>query len=83
MAALSAPGARRSLIGKAVSAAAARRRAGGRPNRLAALAVQVRQHMVTVAAFAAFDAGMFHWGTGVGLIGVCVSLLALDFAVTG
>ena len=83
MAALSAPGARRSLIGKAVSAAAARRRAGGRPNRLAALAVQVRQHLVTAAALAAMDFGAFHAGPVAGWVMTGVSLLALDFAVTG
>lgn len=55
----------------------------GKPNRLAAFAVKVREHMVTAAALAAFDVGMFHWGPGVGWIGVCFSLLALDFAVTG
>lgn len=83
MAALSAPSARRSFVGKALSAVAARRRARGKPNRLAALAVKAREHMVTVAAFAALDVGLFHWGITQGYVGIFVSLLALDFAVTG
>ena len=66
-----------------MSAAAARRRAGGRPNRLAALAVQVRQHLVTAAALAAMDFGAFHAGPVAGWVMTGVSLLALDFAVTG
>ena len=66
-----------------MSAAAARRRAGGRPNRLAALAVQARQHLVTAAALAAMDFGAFHAGPVAGWVMTGVSLLALDFAVTG
>lgn len=83
MATLSAPAARRSLLGKAVSAAAARRRTSGKPNRLAALAVQARQHLMTAAALAAMDFGAFHAGPVAGWVVTGVSLLALDFAVTG
>ena len=83
LAAVSAPSARRSLLGKAVSAAAARRRASGRPNRLAAAAVVARQHLMTAAALAAMDFGAFHAGPVAGWVVTGVSLLALDFAVTG
>ena len=38
---------------------------------------------MTGAALAAMDFGAFHWGGGVGWIVTGVSLLALDFAVTG
>ena len=55
----------------------------GRGGGLAKFAAVARQHVMTAAALGAFDVGMFHWGPGVGWIGVCVSLLALDFAVTG
>lgn len=62
---------------------AARLAARGKPERLGRALALARQHVVTAAALAAFDVGMFHWGPGAGWIGVCVSLLALDFAVTG
>jgi hypothetical protein len=69
------------MVLSAVAVLAARR--GRRPAGLARVAAAARQHVVTAAALAAFDAGMWHWGPGVGWIGVCVSLLALDFAVAG
>lgn len=80
---LSAPGARRSLLGKALSAAAARRRTPGKPSRLAQMAVVARQHLMTAAALAAMDFGAFHAGPVAGWVVTGVSLLALDFAVTG
>lgn len=83
LATLSAPSARRSLLGKAVSGVAARRRASGKPNRLAAAAVVARQHLVTAAALASMDFGAFHAGPVAGWIVTGFSLLALDFAVTG
>jgi hypothetical protein len=83
VAALSAPSARRSLAGKALAAAAARRRVPGRPNRLAAVAVVARQHLVTAAALASVDIGAFHAGPAAGWVVTGLSLLALDFAVTG
>ena len=67
MAVVTAPGARRSLLGK-VSAA---------------LAAAARQHVVTVAALTSVDIGAFHAGPVAGWIVTGVSLLALDFAVTG
>lgn len=75
-----------SLFGKLASVVAARKRV--RPVRLAAVAVRVREHIVTVAALGAFDLGGFqvhvpHLGAGPGWLAVCVSLLALDFAVRG
>lgn len=42
-----------------------------------------RQHVVTAAALTSVDVGAFHFGGGVGWIVTGVSLLALDFAVTG
>lgn len=79
---LARPG-RRSLIGKLGSAFAARARGKGKSPKLAAALAAASQHAVTAAAMGALDVGLFHWGPGVGWIGVCVSLLALDFAVTG
>lgn len=70
-------------MGKALSAAAARRRTPGKPNRLAAAAVVARQHLVTAAALASMDFGAFHAGPVAGWIVTGFSLLALDFAVTG
>jgi hypothetical protein len=74
---------RRSLIGKLGSALAARANGKGKPSWLAARLTAAREHMVTVAAFASGDVGMFHWGITPGCIALMVSLLALDFAVTG
>lgn len=83
MAAVTAP--RRSLLGKLGSAT---RRKPGRPGKLATFAARAREHVVTVAALGAFDLGAFqlsipHAGSAPGWIAVCVSLLALDFAVQG
>jgi hypothetical protein len=72
---------RRSLIGKAAAALAARR--SGKPGKLAALAAVARQHVVTAAALASVDFGAFHAGLVAGWIVTGVSLLVLDFAVTG
>jgi hypothetical protein len=83
LAAVSAPSARRSLLGKSLSAAAARRRTPGKPNRLAVLAAKAREHVLTAAALASMDFGAFHAGPVAGWIVTGVSLLALDFAVTG
>lgn len=83
MAAVSAPGGRRSLLGMAVSAAAARAKARGRSSRLAKAVAIAREHVMTAAALASMDVGAFHWGTGVGWVVTGVSVLALDFAVTG
>jgi hypothetical protein len=74
---------RRSLFGKASAAIAARRARAGRPGKLAALAVIARQHVVTAAALASVDFGAFHAGPAAGWIVTGVSLLTLDFAVTG
>ena len=79
---LGRPG-RRSFIGKLGSAVAARARARGKPSKLTAVLAAAREHMTTAAAFAAGDVGMFHWGITPGCIALMVSLLALDFAVTG
>lgn len=83
MAAVTAPRARRSLVGVVLAFVQVRLATRGKSGRVAKAAAVARQHVVTVAALAAFDVGMFHWGPGAGWIGVCVSLLALDFAVTG
>lgn len=75
---------RRSLIGKASAAVAARRSARtGRPGKLAAFAAVARQHVVTAAALASADFGAFHAGPVAGWVSLGVSLLVLDFAVTG
>ena len=75
---------RRSLIGKAAAALAARRAARpGQPGKLAAIAAIARQHVVTAAALASVDFGAFHAGPVAGWIVTGVSLLMLDFAVTG
>ena len=42
-----------------------------------------RQHVVTAAALASMDLGVFHYGAGPGWIATGVSLLVLDFAVAG
>lgn len=79
----------RSLLGKASDALAGRRASRGRrPSALAAFAAVAREHVVTFAALASFDLGAFqvhvpHLGSAPGLLAVCVSLLAADFAVRG
>ena len=55
----------------------------GRPSRLAAAAAVARQHVVTAAALASVDVGAFHAGPVAGWVVTGLSLLALDFAVTG
>lgn len=83
MTAVTMPGPRRSLIGKAGAALKARAHAKGRPSRLAAAIGAARQHVVTAAALASADFGAFTtWHHG-GWIALAVSLLVLDFAVTG
>lgn len=77
------PGARRSLIGKLGAALKERARARGRQSRLAAAITTARQHMVTAAALASVDIGAFHGGMAAGWVVTGITLLALDFAVTG
>lgn len=76
---------RRSLLGTALGAVQARAaaRRPGKPSRLAAVAAKARQHMVTAAALASVDVGAFHGGPVAGWVVTGLSLLALDFAVTG
>lgn len=87
MATAALPRSPRSLIGKLAVAIAARRAARGRrPSAVAAFAAKAREHVVTIAALSAFDIGAFqlhipHAGAAPGWIAVCVSLLALNFAV--
>ena len=78
------PGGRRSLLGKVTSAAGARK-AGrtGRPGRLAAAAAVARQHVVTFAALASVDFGVFRASSVAGWIVTGACLLVLDFAVRG
>ena len=83
MATVTAPG-RRSVLGKAGAAVAARVKARGRAGSKAAeFAAAARQHVVTTAALVSMDLGAFHYGAGVGWIATGVSLLVLDFAVAG
>ena len=83
MAAVTVPG-RRSVLGKAGAALAARAKRRGRAGgKLAAFAATARLHVVTTAALASMDLGVFHYGAGPGWIATGVSLLVLDFAVAG
>ena len=83
MAAVTAGG-RRSLLGKAGTVIAARTRGRARAGgKLAAFAAVARQHIVTTAALASVDLGVFHYGAGPGWIATGLSLLVLDFAVAG
>ncbi len=77
------PRVRRSLLGMAAAVVQAGARGRGHGERAAKLLAAVRQHVVTAAALGSIDLGAFHWGPGVGWIVTGVSLLALDFAVTG
>lgn len=82
------PARRRSLAGKLAEALAARSRARPKRGTLAAVIAGARKHVLTAAALAFFDLAAFqvsipHAGAAPGLTAVCVSLLALDFAVTG
>jgi hypothetical protein len=80
--AVTMPG-RRSLAGKLGETLRDRARAKGKPGRLAAFLTLARPHVMTAAALAAMDFGAFTvWHHG-GWFAVCVSLLALDFAITG
>ena len=85
LAAVTAPGRRRSLIGAAVGVVQARaaRASRGRAGRLPALAALARQHVVTVAALASVDVGAFHGSIVAGWIVTGVTLLVADFAVRG
>ena len=75
---------RRSVLGKAGAVLAARAKGRGRAGgKLAAFAAAARQHVVTTAALASVDVGVFHYGAGPGWIAMGVSLLVLDFAVAG
>lgn len=82
---MTAPGVRRSLLGKVTAALSSRKRS--KPARMAAIAAKAREHVVTMAALGSFDMGAFHvpWhlGQACGWIAICVSLLAADFAVRG
>jgi hypothetical protein len=80
MAAVTAPSGRRSLLGMALDAVAARGRRKGRASKLAAAA---REHVMTFAGLAAVDVGMFHLGTVQGWVAVGVSLLLADFKIQG
>lgn len=80
VAAVTVPGTRRSLLGMALSAVQGRARAKGRTSRLAAA---VQEHVMTFAAMAAIDVGMFHLGVVAGWVSVGVSLLLLDFKISG
>ena len=82
MAAVTAPGMRRSVLGKVTAVLSARRKTG-KPGRLTAVLAQAREHVVTVAALASVDIGAFHGGQIAGWVVTGVSLLALDFAVRG
>lgn len=74
----------RSLLGKTAAYVAARQRArSGRPGKLAAAVARAREHVMTAAALGAVDLGAFHWGAGVGWVVTGLSILALDFAVSG
>ena len=72
------------MLGKAGSVLAARAKRRGRTGaKLAAFAAAARQHVVTAAALASMDLGVFHYGAGPGWIATGMSLLVLDFAVAG
>lgn len=80
MAAVTAGEGRRSLLGMALGAIQSRAAAKGRQARLAAF---VQENVLTVAAMAAIDVGMFHLGVTQGLLAVGGSLLVIDFKVQG
>jgi hypothetical protein len=72
---------RRSLLGVAVSALQSRARGRGRAG--SRLAAAVQDHVMTFAAMAAIDTGMFHLGFVAGWVSVGVSLLLADFKIQG
>lgn len=80
MAVVSAPGARRSLVGAALAAAASRARVKGRAGKAVAA---VRENVMTFAGLAAIDTGMFHLGVVAGWVAVGVSVLLADFRIQG
>lgn len=72
---------RRSLLGAALGAVAARSRA--RAGRVSRVAAALGQNVMTFAGLAAVDVGMFHLGTVAGWVSVGVSLLLADFKIQG
>lgn len=80
MAAVTAQGGRRSLLGMVLGAVQVRAHARGRKSRLAAA---VSEHAMTFAALAAVDVGMFHLGLVAGWVAVGVSLFLADFKIQG
>jgi hypothetical protein len=81
VAAVSAAGARRSLLGTALGVFAARARARtGRPSRVVAA---VQQHVMTFAGLAAVDFAAFHVSHGWGWAAVGISVLLADFKIQG
>lgn len=85
MASVTAGAGHRSLLGRLLAAVTARRTA--RPRRTghaaAAVVAKAREHVVTVAALAAFDLGAFRASAIAGWIVLGACLLAFDFAVSG
>lgn len=79
MAAVTAPSGR-SLLGKFAASASSRARARGQRSRLASF---IGEHVMTVAAMAAADTGMWHLGPLAGWLSVAVSLLVIDFKLQG
>jgi hypothetical protein len=75
VAAVSAPSGR-SLLGRVAGVASARARVKGRSSRLAAF---IGENVLTVAAMAAADTGLWHLGPVAGWLSVGVSLLIIDF----
>jgi hypothetical protein len=81
MAAVTAPHARRSLLGMVGSALAARAKRKGRPSKVAAL---ISDHLLTVAAFVTADVGFWHvMGMLPGCLAVGASLLIIDLKLQG
>lgn len=70
---------RKSLLGKAAATVKARRKSPGR--RLDAALAAAREHVVTVAALASVDFGVFRASSVAGWIVTGLSLLAFDFAI--
>lgn len=80
MAAVTAPRARRSLIGAALAGVQARAKARGTVSRVAAA---VQENVMTFAGLAAIDFGAFHISHGWGWAAVGVSVLLADFKIQG
>lgn len=83
MTAATMPSGRQSLIGKLGTALRERAKASGKPGKLAAAIATARKHVITAAALASVDIGAFHGGEIAGWIVTGISLLALDFEITG